>query len=206
MRTNKVERAPGAGRKPKGRFAGNVERISVRCTPEIKDQLELAAKQGGRSMPQEIQERLQRTFDDDADRYRDPAVWALRWMVEIAVLQFQRGGERNLPAWRTDPAEFEGFKSALDRILERLRPAGDASALLSKTAGHPNSPMARAKYVEWRIFETVERPKHIMDHYRSQRRGKHRDFPIGSETQRLQDRFVQAEDDRSEALRALGLK
>lgn len=209
MSTNKGrKRAPGGGRRPQGRFAGNTERFNVRCTPEIKDRLEVAAKKHGQSLPQEIQDRLQRTFDEDADKARDQTTWALLSLVERATLQF-RGRDKNNPAWLNDPAEFEGLKAAIDRILSRLRPPGDATEALSKTAGEPSSPLVRAKMVEWLIFDTVgleSRPKALVEHWRDGRRGKLPNFPLGTETARLHDEFMQWEEDRSAALKALGRK
>jgi hypothetical protein len=209
MGTNKKrKRAPGGGRKPEGRFAGNTERISVRCTPEIKDRLEIAAKKNERSLPQEIQERLQRTFDDETDRGRDSPTWALLWMVEYAALQF-RGRDKDEPAWRTNPAEFEGLKRAIDRILARLRPEGDAAESLVRTAAEPNSPLARAERVEWLIFDSVglnARPEQITAHYRKGRRGELPNFPLESETARLHNEFMEREEGRSNALKAFGLK
>jgi hypothetical protein len=206
MSTNnkRRRRAPGGGRKPKGRFVGNTERFNMRCTPGLKDRLEMAAKKNGLSLPQEIQDRLESTFDDEADKARDPAIWALLWMVEYAVLHFR--GDKNRPAWRTNPAEFEGLKAAINGILERLRPAGDAAKLLSKMADGPGSPLARAKHVEWLIFETVGPPKPLIDHYRKGRTGKLPDFPLGDSTQRAHNEFMEREESRSQALRDLGLK
>jgi hypothetical protein len=216
MSTNKKRRAPGGGRKPKGPFAGNTERINVRCTPAIKDRLEIAAAENGRSLPQEIQERLERTFAEDTDQGRDPATAGLLWLVELAASQFVRGwdfaagqfiggGQKDLPTWRTDPGEFEGFKAAIDRILERLRPAGDV-----RTAPDvPNSPLNRARNIEWLIFDAeplAARPKPMVDYYRTGRRGLLPDFPLGSSTQRSYEDFMVREEGRSAALRDLGLK
>jgi hypothetical protein len=207
MSTNnkRRRRAPGGGRKPKGRFVGNTERINVRYTPAIKTQLEIAAAKNGRSLPQEIQERLERTFDEDAYECRDPAMTALLCMVGRAASQFVRGGKKDLPAWRTDPSEFEGFKAAIDRILERLRPLGH----VTEVPDVPNSPLNRARYIEWSIFDCIPisaRPKHITDDYRKAAHGRVPDFPLGSTTQRAHQEFVEQEDARSAALRDLGLK
>jgi hypothetical protein len=198
-------RAPGGGRKPKGRFVGNTERINVRYTPAIKTRLEIAAAKNGRSLPQEIQERLERTFNEDAYESRDPAMTALIYMVERAANEFVRGGKKGLPAWRIDPAEFEGFKAAIGNMLERLRPTGEPVGI----SGGPNSPLSRAKYIEWLIFDAVPisaTPKHITDYYRKAAHGRAPDFPMGSTTQRAHQEFVEQEDARSAALKDLGLK
>jgi hypothetical protein len=209
LSTNKKrKRLSGAGRKPKGRFVGNTERLNIRCTPIIKDRLEMAARKNEHSLPQEIQERLQRTFDDDAyaDHY-DPAMSGLLWIMEFAALQYRGEGTKNLPAWRTDAAEFEGFKAAIINILERLRPVGDATELLARSAGEPNSPLARAKHVEWQIFDVVPlaaRPEQLISYERKGRLGKLPDFPLGSPTQRSYQEFFEREEGRSAALKALG--
>jgi hypothetical protein len=204
MSTNKKrKRAPGAGRKPKGgRFVGNTERFNIRCTPEIKDRLEIAAAKNGRSLSQEIQERLERTFNEDAENVRDSAMAGLLWMVERAAVQFVRGGKRSLPGWRSDPAEFEGLKAAIGNILERLRPVGGPIGV----SDEPNSPLNRAKYVEWLLFDTVPQPKPIRDHYKRGALGKLSNFPLGSDTARNHQDFMDQEAARLAALKALGLK
>jgi hypothetical protein len=209
MGTNKNrKRAPGGGRKPKGRFAGNTERFNVRCTPEIKGRLEMEALKNKRSLPQEIQERLQRTFEYDADNSRDPATAGLIFMVEFAAREFG-GGRGGLPAWRTNAVEFEEFKAAIDIILERLRPAGKAKKLLSKTSGQPNSLVSRAKMIEWSIFDMKGldvMPKELTDHYRRGRKGQLPNFDLKSDTARNHARYMETQESRSDALRALGLK
>lgn len=205
MSTNKKRRRlPGAGRKPQGPFVGNIEKFNMRCTPGLKDRLEIAAKKNGHSLPQEIQDRLDKTFVDEADKARDSAIWALLWMVEYAARHFR--DDKNRPVWRTNRAEFEGLKAAINNILERLRPVGDAGKLLSKMADGPELPLARAKHIEWLIFEFVEPPKPLSDHWRKGRAGKLPGFPLGSPTQRAHDEFMEMAESRSQALRALGLK
>ena len=202
MSTNRRgRRASGGGRKPKGRFVGNTERFNVRCTPAIKERLEIAAAKNGRSLPQEIQERLERTFNEDVDG-RNSATAGLLWMVERAAAQFVRGGKRGLPAWRIDPAEFEGLKAAIGNVLERLRPTGEPAGI---SAGL-NSPLNRAKYVEWFLFDVVPQPKDIRDYYKRGALGKLPDFPLGSNTARAHQDFMEEEAARSAALKALGLK
>jgi hypothetical protein len=198
-------RAPGGGRKPGGRFAGNTERFNMRCTPSIKDRLEIAASKNNRSLPQEIQERLESTFDEDADTSRDPAMAGLLWMVENAARYFVRGGEKELPAWRTNPAEFEGFKTAISNILGRLRPTGEPAEI----SDEPNSPLNRARQIEWLIFDTeplAAMPKQLLEYYRKGRRGELDNFPLSSPTASSHQAFMEREEARSAALRALGLK
>ncbi len=204
---NKRRRAPGGGRKPKGPFTGNTERFNVRCTPAIKDKLEIEASKNKRSLPQEIQARLQHTLDDDADKSRDPAVANLLWVVDYTAGQFRKG-TGDLPAWRTDPGEFEGFKAALNRVLERLRPPGDAEKALARTTGQPNSPLARAERVEWFIFdmEGLDRvPKELTGHYRKGRTGRLPGFPLGSSTARSHDDYMTTMESLSAARSALGV-
>jgi hypothetical protein len=207
MSTNnkRRRRAPGGGRKPKGRFFGNTERFNMRCTPELKGRLEIAAKKNGISLPQEIQDRLDRTFKEDVYESRDPAMTGLLWMVERAASEFVRGGKKGLPAWRIDPEEFAGFKLAIGNMLERLRPAGEPAGI----SDGPNSPLSRAKHVEWLIFDAVPisaMPKHITNSYWKAAYGRFPDFPMGSTTQRAHQEFVEQEKARSAVLRALGLK
>lgn len=60
------KRAPGGGRKPKGEIAGKSALLSTRIRPDTRAMLKRAAKEAGRSVSQEAELRLIRSFASDA--------------------------------------------------------------------------------------------------------------------------------------------
>ena len=54
----KRKRAPGAGRKPKGEFAGKTATVTTRIMPDTREALEAAALASNRSLSQELELRL----------------------------------------------------------------------------------------------------------------------------------------------------
>jgi hypothetical protein len=55
----------GRGRAPKGEYAGKIEVMSFRLTPDTKAALRRAAATSGRSLSQETEHRLRRGLDDE---------------------------------------------------------------------------------------------------------------------------------------------
>jgi hypothetical protein len=58
----KRKRAPGGGRKPKGPIKGKSAALSTRITPELRQLLDDAAEEAGRSLSQEVELRLRASF------------------------------------------------------------------------------------------------------------------------------------------------
>ena len=65
------------GPQPRGPYSDKRKTLSTRITVETRRQLDKAAKDSGRSLAQEVELRLDRSFqrDDADDRVRE-AVWA----------------------------------------------------------------------------------------------------------------------------------
>ncbi len=62
------------GRPPAGPYEGKRKTLSTRITPELRDKLEAASKASGRSLSQEIELRLDRSFQTDVQLH----VWTAR--------------------------------------------------------------------------------------------------------------------------------
>ena len=54
------------GRPPKGDYPNRLATFSTRVTPELREALDEAARRGGRSLSQEVERRLRRSFDADS--------------------------------------------------------------------------------------------------------------------------------------------
>jgi hypothetical protein len=157
----KRKRAPGGGRKPKGDFAGKAAWLSTRITPELRKNLDRAAKESGRSLSQEIERRLRDSFG--IQRERNPFLRAL--FFSFALMARQMPFSREL---RSDPFTFHAFKFAVIAFLERLAPPGqivspESAEIVWPTDMHGlvRSPDVLGNSLAgmvWHQLETVEPP------------------------------------------------
>lgn len=130
------KRAPGAGRKPRGEYAGKTATITTRITPAVRAGLEREARRNGRSLSQEIEKRLDDSLKAGNRKLQDRA-WGLpRHKALAAVLAnvLQRAedwtGIEGFDGrdYRRDPFTFEVGRLAFALLLERLRPVGEVVA------------------------------------------------------------------------------
>jgi hypothetical protein len=138
------------GQKRRGRPArtpqpGERVPMSWRVTPELKAQLDRVAAQSGRSVAQEIEQRLEASFQDER-RLKDALdltlgpqfsgivillAHAMRDASRIAhsVAQFYArhysSGEAPPDDWVSDPFSYDQMVRAAIMILEALRPEGE---------------------------------------------------------------------------------
>jgi hypothetical protein len=165
----KSKRAPGGGRKPKGDFAGKAAWLSTRITPELRQNLNRAAQESGRSLSQEIERRLRASFG--IQRERNPSLRALFFLFAETARQmpffspFFRTHEL-----RSDPFTFHAFKFAVIALLERLAPPGQivlhwpedmpelAREDMPEWASSPDEVGRLLARLVWFQLETVEPP------------------------------------------------
>jgi hypothetical protein len=130
--TNKIrKRAPGAGRKPKGPIAGNAGWLQARITEDLRVQLEQAAAANGRSLSQEAQVRLQKSFGLSAKREKawgPQDVKALAYLVS-RVVRSVHGAVGANPlleagdlAWNRNPFTHAAVTAAVATLLAHYRP------------------------------------------------------------------------------------
>lgn len=104
--------------------------VGIRTTKEIKDLLQSAADSSGRSLAQEIELRLIRSFwaDDSLDAWFDATCGDPRNAGVMLMLgRILRdasvfAGVLGRPDWLDDGGEFEAVKQAIIRTLDGLRP------------------------------------------------------------------------------------
>ena len=109
-------RAPGGGRKPQGEVSRLRSVMSFRMPEEMRDELQKAAKESGRSVTQELLRRVQESFDQDRKNYRDPATKALCFLFSDLAENVHGG----TPDWRSDPFLFRAFKIGVTKLLNNL--------------------------------------------------------------------------------------
>ena len=123
------------GRRPKGEFRNKLATISTRVTSDTREALEVAAAKSGRSLSQEIEWRLRRSFDEERkimDNLGGPESYAfLRLIAQSIDMTARQAGViatlvRGHPVhWVNDPYVYDQAVKAVHVVLEAFRPAGD---------------------------------------------------------------------------------
>src|SRR5262252_2086053 len=109
------KRARGAGRPSQGRFKGLTGApFSIRITPELRSQLDAAIAKNGNSMTQEILDRLEWSFEEDAKIARDLAGQSLLFLISHTIDRVQAIMQRN---WRDDQFTWEAIKGAINNLV-----------------------------------------------------------------------------------------
>ena len=115
------------GRKPKGEYQSKSVVFSTRLRPDTKKALEKSAQKSGRSLSQEVEHRLRRSFDEDQDlfeRFGGRQNYALMRMIGAATNIVWNPLDPD-KSWLEDPYVFQQTVNAMNAILEAFRPEGD---------------------------------------------------------------------------------
>lgn len=140
------------GRKPQGEYANKIATISTRVTADLRQALQQARDESGRSLSQEIESRLRRSFDIETnimDAFGDRRTYAF-FRSMGAVVGTLYNPEDPDRFWLDDPYQFEQATRAIKGVLAALRPDGQTelqtdSELLK--AGAELQGLERAAYV-----------------------------------------------------------
>lgn len=112
------------GPAPKGEYAGKSSVLSTRITADLRDWLERASKRSGRTLSQEIENRLRETFREErelTDRFGTYRT-ALVLQVVALVLNAMRNPDNPQAEWLDDPHAFKLAKDAINHTLDAIRP------------------------------------------------------------------------------------
>ncbi len=113
----------GKGPRPKGEYAGKSSVFSTRIRPDLRKSLERAAKTSGRSLSQEVEHRLRRSFVEDdkiADAFGDRRTYRLmRLMSDAIYLSRGHGDDEN---WLDDPFRFRVALAAMHSVVTAIEP------------------------------------------------------------------------------------
>jgi hypothetical protein len=119
-------RKPGAGRKPIGPIKGKASIFSTRITPQTRGALEAEAKASGQSISQAAERLLQLGLDLRRQREMHDPMRALNYLIDALANACRSTAEDGtLCEWNTSPAIFEAFRSAIGKLLDRIRPPGE---------------------------------------------------------------------------------
>jgi hypothetical protein len=76
------------GAVPKGEYVGKSAVLSTRITPDLREGLQNAANKSGRSLSQEIEYRLRRSFGEDqkiSDLFGSDSIFILVRMIALSL-------------------------------------------------------------------------------------------------------------------------
>jgi hypothetical protein len=146
MMAKRKKAPPGAGRKPQGEFSRLDTPFSLRMPAELREQLDNAAKDSGRSVSQEMLDRLNKSFGRDRDKGRDPGTRAICFLLAEVVASI--GSCPAGKAWHHDAFQFQAFKIAVAKLLDDIAPKGEAvlnpllKSFVQKFQEYPPTPLA----------------------------------------------------------------
>src|SRR5215510_3323980 len=117
------KRAPGGGRKPRGKYSNLSATLTMRMPNDLRQQLEVAADKRGESLAQEMIRRLHHSLRREMDVKRDPAPRAMCFLLAQVI---ETVGLNVRPReWRADPFAYQTMKLAFNHIVDALAPPGE---------------------------------------------------------------------------------
>ena len=117
-----AKKRPGPA--PRGEYADKRSVLSTRITADLRDRLENAAKKSGRTLSQEIENRLRQTFVEEQqmiDRFGSERT-ARVLQVVANVLEGVRNHENPDAEWLDDRRTFDVGLDAIHWALEAVGP------------------------------------------------------------------------------------
>ncbi len=112
-----------AGRKPKGPYVDKGSVFSARIRSDTRCDIEKAARNSGRSLAQEVEHRLRRSFEDDrtiSRRFGSRETYAVARLIGLAV-EIENGP--NSRTWLHEAHAFDQTYASIKALLDQLRPA-----------------------------------------------------------------------------------
>jgi hypothetical protein len=114
------------GQPPRGPYAGKSSVIAWRVRPETRAEIERAAKASGRSMSQEVEDRLKGSFAEDKeinDRFGSERSYAVMRLMAATIVAIRPAGAGSAD-WLNDPVLFDRAVEGIAAVLAQIRPKG----------------------------------------------------------------------------------
>ena len=112
------------GRPPTGSISGKSSVFTTRIRPDLRAKLDVAAKEAGHSLSQEVERRLSDSFVQEG-RMED-AFGSIDnyWLMRVVALSMQdtKLPYRKAENCRSDPELFDAVVRVVNNVLEALRP------------------------------------------------------------------------------------
>ena len=110
------------GRPPLPPGEGKRVPLNMRTTRERRDHLERAARASGRSLTQEVEIRVERSFLDEEARYHDFGGKLRYKQMRLVALVIDLVEEQMGANWQSDRKTYVEVRRAVDTFLEGLAP------------------------------------------------------------------------------------
>jgi hypothetical protein len=110
---------------PRGAYHNKSRVLSTRIREDTRTALEQAASESGKSLSQEIEHRLRRSFDQDERvilKYGTRRNYAVLRIIASLMESFHKPGRENVD-WLDDPEAFQQLVRAVNVVLRELAPA-----------------------------------------------------------------------------------
>jgi hypothetical protein len=121
------------GRVPKGEYANKSKVLSTRIREDTRKALENAALASGRSLSQEIEYRLRRSFDEDRkliEVFGSRKNYGILRMIS-SVMDLSGNLANPEKTWLEDPYAFEMMKTSVSLVLDAIKPIGEPVGIVS---------------------------------------------------------------------------
>jgi TraY domain-containing protein len=126
----KASKGGRMGRPTKAPTPGERNHLGLRVTAELKQRLEQAAERAGRSLSQDVEMRLERSFDFDAalgGNRLSKIIKAIAQAMKMAGEEAAEDAKIPVATWLSHPYPFDQAVKAALTLLECIRPPGDAA-------------------------------------------------------------------------------
>lgn len=114
------------GQPPRGPYAGKSAVLAWRVRPDTRADIERAAKASGRSLSQEVEDRLKGSFAEDKkieDVFGDKRNYAVMRLIGSTIESIRPVGATDVD-WLSDPFLFDRAVNGVNAVLTLIRPKG----------------------------------------------------------------------------------
>ena len=144
-------RAPGAGRKPRGEFKGKSATLTTRITAETRAAMERAAQKSGRSLSQEVERRLIDSVRNERNRRSD--VRALAEAIAIVAEKVEIATGKH---WLQDASTGEELRRGIDVLVRHFAPHGARPKVLPEASERDRSPTSVGESEALKVITMIE--------------------------------------------------
>ena len=144
-------RAPGAGRKPRGEFKGKSATLTTRITAETRAAMERAAQKSRRSLSQEVERRLNDSVLNDRNRRSD-----VRALVEAIAIVAEKVEKATGKHWLQDASTGEELRRGIDVLVRHFAPHGARPKVLPEASERDRSPTSVGESEALKVITMIE--------------------------------------------------